>query len=119
MQPKPMTQTNSQMIALKPDGTPGGKHDPAAQDPGENDELAIEDHAAWPMVARLPVVLAVSVPLRGFKVRDLLSLRCGQTVESRWAVTSDVPLEVGELQLCWGEFELVELRLALRLTRLA
>jgi flagellar motor switch protein FliN/FliY len=79
----------------------------------------MEAHAAWPMIARLPVLLAVNVPLRGLKVCDLLDLKCGYTVESAWAATEDVPLKVGQLQLCWGEFEVVEQRMALRLTRLA
>lgn len=79
----------------------------------------IEEHAAWPMLARLPVALAVSIPLRGLKVCNLLDLRCGQTIESAWAATEDVPLKVGVLQLCWGEFEVVEQKMALRLTRLA
>jgi flagellar motor switch protein FliM len=110
-----MTQTNSQMMALKPDG----KGDASRNAAGGAGEPTMEEHVAWPMVSRLPVVLAVTVPLRGFKVRDLLSLRTGQTVSSTWPVTKDVPLEVGELQLCWGEFEIAEQRLALRLTRLA
>lgn len=79
----------------------------------------MEDHPAWPMIARLPVMLAVSIPLRGFKVCNLLDLRCGQTVESAWASPEDVPLKVGSVQLGCGEFEVVEQRLALRLTSLA
>jgi flagellar motor switch protein FliM len=110
-----MTQTNSQMMSLKPDGKIDGSLNAA----GEGGVSAMEEHAAWPMVSRLPVVLAVTVPLRGFNVRDLLNLREGQTIASTWAVSKDVPLEVGELQLCWGEFEIAEQRLALRLTRLA
>jgi flagellar motor switch/type III secretory pathway protein FliN len=80
---------------------------------------SMEDHPAWPMISRLPAMLAVNVPLSGFKVRDLLSLEHGQTVGSDWAITEDVPLKVGELQICWGEFEVVEQQMALRLTRLA
>jgi flagellar motor switch protein FliN/FliY len=57
--------------------------------------------------------------LSGFKVCNLLDLRCGQTITSAWAATEDVPLKVGTLQICWGEFEVVEQRMALRLTRLA
>jgi hypothetical protein len=38
---------------------------------------------------------------------------------SAWAETEDVPLKAGALQLCWGEFEVVEQNKALRLTRLA
>jgi flagellar motor switch protein FliM len=114
-----MTQTNSQMIALKPGGAAGAKGDAGRNAAGEEEKPVLEDHAAWPMISRLPVVLSVTIPLRGLKVRDLLSLREGKTVVSGWAVTKDVPLEVGELELCWGEFEIAEQQLALRLTRLA
>jgi flagellar motor switch protein FliN/FliY len=79
----------------------------------------MEDHPAWPMISRLPATLAVSIPLSGLRVCQLLSLQSGQTIESTWAVTEDVPLRVGALQICWGEFEVVEQRMALRLTRLA
>ncbi len=81
--------------------------------------LSMEAHAAWPMISRLPAMLAVSIPLGRFKVCDLLNLVCGQTIESAWAETEDVPLKTGALQLCWGEFEVVEQNMALRLTRLA
>lgn len=80
---------------------------------------AIESHPAWPMISRLPVILEVKIPLSGFKVSDLLNLRCGQTIESAWAATEEVPLKAGALQLSWGEFEVVGERMALRLTRLA
>ena len=79
----------------------------------------LEEHLAWPMIARLPVLLAVGIPLRGFRVCDLLGLRCGQTIESTWTSSEDVPLKVGLVQLGWGEFEVVEQSMALRLTRLA
>lgn len=79
----------------------------------------MEEHPAWSMIARLPVMLGVAIPLRGLRVCDLLALRSGQTIESAWATTEDVPLKVGTLQICWGEFEVVEQRMALRLTRLA
>jgi flagellar motor switch/type III secretory pathway protein FliN len=79
----------------------------------------MEDHPAWPMISRLPVVLAVNIPLSGFKVSDLLGLKPGQTIESAWAVTEEVPLKAGALQLSWGEFDVVDQRVALRLTRLA
>jgi Type III flagellar switch regulator (C-ring) FliN C-term len=76
-------------------------------------------HPAWPMLGRLPVSIGVRIPLRGFKVRSLLSLRRGQTVASTWATTEDVPLQARALHVCWGEFEVVEQRIAIRLTRLA
>jgi flagellar motor switch protein FliN/FliY len=79
----------------------------------------MEEHPAWPMISRLPVMLAVRIPMSRFRVCDLLALKAGQTIESVWAVTEDVPLKVGVLQVSWGEFEVMEQRMALRLTRLA
>jgi len=38
---------------------------------------------------------------------------------SVWVASEEVPLKVGALQLGWGEFELMNGRMALRLTRLA
>jgi flagellar motor switch protein FliN/FliY len=79
----------------------------------------MEDHVAWPMISALAVKLEANIPLRGFHVRDLLALQSEQTIESAWPVTEDVPLKVGQVQLCWCEFEVVDQRMALRMTRLA
>jgi hypothetical protein len=46
-------------------------------------------------------------------------LKPGLTVSSTWSCTDDVPLKVGAVQLSWSEFEVVEQRMAIRLTRLA
>ena len=83
------------------------------------DERPMEEHVAWPMISRLPVTLAVSIRLNRFTVRDLLGLVEGQTIQSAWQATEDVPLSAGETRLCWGEFEVAEQRMALRLTRSA
>jgi flagellar motor switch/type III secretory pathway protein FliN len=110
--------THAQMAVLGSGAVPAGTavSMPSANLPGAS---PMEEHAAWPMIARLPVTLAVTIPLRGLRVRNLLSLRTGQTIESTWAATEDVPLKVGALQLGWGEFEVVAQQMALRLTRLA
>jgi flagellar motor switch protein FliN/FliY len=70
-------------------------------------------------VARLPVELDVSIPLRDFRVRDLLALESGRLIESEWSGGVDLPLAAGEVQLAWAEFEVVETDLVVRLTRLA
>ena len=79
---------------------------------------AMETHAAWPLVAELPVKLEANIPLRGFRMRDLLALGSGQTIASQWPITEDVPLKIGKVQLCWCEFEMVDDKIALRMTRL-
>lgn len=70
-------------------------------------------------ITRLPVELDVAVPVREFRVRNLLSLMQGQLVESQWGHAEDVPLSSGSVQMAWTEFEVVDTRLAVRITRLA
>jgi hypothetical protein len=70
-------------------------------------------------VARLPVELDVSVPVRNFRVRNLLALEPSHLIESGWGHGDDVPLSAGEVQLAWSEFEVVDTQLAVRMTRLA
>jgi hypothetical protein len=78
----------------------------------------IEEHASWPMLSKLRLVMVASVVFRGFKVRDLLRLKPGEVVESMWPETEDVPLIIGKVQMAWSEFEVEEQRLVVRLTRL-
>jgi flagellar motor switch/type III secretory pathway protein FliN len=70
-------------------------------------------------IARLPVEVDVAVPVRSFRVRNLLLLEPGYVIESQWANGEDMPLSAGLIQLAWGEFEVVENDLAVRITRLA
>jgi flagellar motor switch/type III secretory pathway protein FliN len=72
-----------------------------------------------PLVLRLPVEVEVSVPVREFRVCHLLALAPGQVIESRWSNGIDLPLAAGDVQLAWTEFEVVETRLAVRVTRVA
>lgn len=72
-----------------------------------------------PAIGRLPVELEVAVPVRAFRVRHLLALDKGQVIETQWSHGDDLPLTAGDVQLAWSEFEVIETRLAVRLTRLA
>ena len=75
--------------------------------------------AITPPMARMPVALQVTVPVRDFRVRKLLAMAPGEVIESYWANGDDLPLSSGEVQLAWTEFEVVDSRLAVRITRLA
>jgi hypothetical protein len=75
--------------------------------------------ALTPKVARLPVELDVSVPVRNFRVRNLLALEPSHLIESGWGHGEDVPLAAGVVQLAWTEFEVIDTLLAVRVTRLA
>jgi len=69
-------------------------------------------------MARLPVELEVAIPVREFRVRNLLTLEPGQLIETQWEQGDDLPLTGGGVQLAWSEFEVVEQQLAVRVTRL-
>jgi hypothetical protein len=87
---------------------------PSAHAPQEGEGIALT-----PALGRLPVELDVSVPVRGFRVRNLLALEPSQLIESGWGHGEDVPLAAGAVQLAWSEFEVVDTELAVRVTRLA
>jgi flagellar motor switch/type III secretory pathway protein FliN len=70
-------------------------------------------------VGRLPVELDVAIPVREFRVRNLLALEPGQLIETQWGHGEDMPLAAGEVQLAWSEFEVIDSQLAVRVTRLA
>lgn len=70
-------------------------------------------------IPQLPVELDVIIPVRDFRVRNLLALSPGQVIETKWSHGDDLPLSAGHVQLAWSEFEVVETRLAVRVTRLA
>jgi flagellar motor switch/type III secretory pathway protein FliN len=66
----------------------------------------------------MPVELDVAIPIPDFRVRNLLALAPGQLIESRWGNGEDVPLACAAVQVAWTEFEVIESRLAVRITRL-
>jgi flagellar motor switch protein FliM len=78
----------------------------------------IEEHPQWEILSQLRVSLRAAVTLNRFKVRDLLALKEGQIFESLSPDTDDVVLLAGKVQLGWSEFEVLDQRMAVRLTRL-
>ena len=102
--------------AASPPSAEGGQQAlvPAAQFTAEESEFNFS-----PAVSRLPVELDVAIPVREFRVRHLLALEPGWLVESQWSHGNDLPLAAGKVQLAWTEFEVVETRLAVRITRIA
>ncbi len=77
----------------------------------------IENHMAWPILARMPETLTALISVRRLTVSDLLSLQVGQMLSTDTALADDIPVKVGHVQLAWSEFEVVERTLAVRLTR--
>ncbi len=68
---------------------------------------------------RLPMRLDGMVKVHSFRVQDLLSMEKGTIVETVHEHTQDVPVLCGGALLAWAEFEVLDMRLAVRLTRLA
>ena len=81
---------------------------------GELDEDSIPAH-----VLPLPVTVAVAVPVRNFRVRNLLGMRVGTVLETQWGHGEDLPLASGDVALAWAEFEVSDTQLGVRVTRLA
>src|SRR5579863_3465570 len=83
---------------------------PAASQPvpSQKDQL---DGLPW-----LPCILTLEVPVVRFTIADLLALKEGSIVETACHHTSDVPLRANQLLIGWTEFEVVEDRLAVRIT---
>jgi hypothetical protein len=69
------------------------------------------------VVCRMPVEVEVGVPVRDFRVRNLLALNSGAIVRSQWNHGEDLPLAAGHVQLAWIEFEVLDSLLAARITR--
>jgi flagellar motor switch protein FliN/FliY len=84
-----------------------------------NEEVAQpESRISSNEISRLPVSLDVAVPVPGFRVRDLVLLEPGHVIETNWTSGEDFPLVSGRVQLVWTEFEVVDQRIAVRVTRM-
>lgn len=83
---------------------------PVDRHPGED--------AAWAHVKGLLCRLSVEVPIQHFTVRQLLDLAPGVILDTRYEEGSHVPVIVNGQLIAWGEFDVVEEVLAIRLTEL-
>ena len=83
-------------------------------------EAQAHDRATSPIEAYpwLRCKTTVEVPVPRFTVGDLLNLRNGSVVLTVTSVANDVPVRVNKILLGWGRFEVVDDRLAVRITEL-
>jgi flagellar motor switch/type III secretory pathway protein FliN len=118
----------AQPIPPAPTGPPRGAAPPAEPAAGNSPPGLVpasrrdEDEPSsvfTPRVLKLPVQLDIAVPVRGFRVRHLLALAPEHIVESQWSSGTDLPLSAGDVDLAWTEFEVVDSKLAVRITRVA
>jgi len=71
------------------------------------------------ILAHLPLQLDVTIPVPSFRLGDLLALEKGVVLGSEWSHSDDVPVWCGGSQLAWTEFEVVDDKLAVRVTRIS
>jgi len=112
---------NNSMPNVTPNAGTENEHAlvPTSSAPQATDPVREKRFQAGSPFACLPVELSVVVPVRNFRVKNLLSLDTGQVVESYWNHGEDLPLSSGDVQLAWSEFEVVDTHLAVRVTRLS
>ena len=79
----------------------------------------IEEHPAWAVLAEVPERTVAYIPLLHFTVHHLLTLEKGKVFTSKVLTSDLVPMKIGSVRLVWGEFEMMNHNLALRVTKLA
>jgi flagellar motor switch protein FliN len=93
---------------------------PAAASPVPSGDATADPVAGmWRRVEALPCLLTIEIAVPGFTVADLVHLERGRIIATGWTVGQDVPLRVNGELIAWSEFEVVQNRLAIRLTELA
>jgi flagellar motor switch/type III secretory pathway protein FliN len=76
------------------------------------------EEAAWAHVRGLPCRLSVEVLVPRFTVRKLLDLAPGVILDTYHEEGSHVPVLVNGEMIAWGDFDVVDEILAIRLTEL-
>jgi flagellar motor switch protein FliN/FliY len=103
----------------------GGEAAPSAGTAGAlmrqegSDAAAAEEPPRDHRLDRLRLQLDVMVKVRSFRVGELLSLARGGVIETVQEHAQDVPVHCGGVVLGWAEFEVLEQKLAVRITRIA
>jgi flagellar motor switch protein FliN/FliY len=111
------------MTAVQSEGKSGELAISAASYAQSRQNLAwvhrIEEHPSWPVLAQIPDTVVAYIPLSHFTVHHLLTLEKGKVFTSKVLTSDLVPMKLGSVRLVWGEFEMVNHNLALRVTKLA
>lgn len=73
----------------------------------------------WQQLQWLPCHLEVQLTVPGLTVGDIIRLTPRVVVETEWQQNADVPIRANGQLIAWAEFEGVDEKLAVRVTRLA
>jgi flagellar motor switch/type III secretory pathway protein FliN len=72
----------------------------------------------FPALMLVPVPMRVSISMPGISLRGLTQLSAGDVFVSEWPAAGEMPLLASNVAFSWGEFEVVDGAIAIRLTRL-
>ena len=72
----------------------------------------------WPEVLELPCELTVALEVPRFTIRDLLSLSVNSLVNTQRREGAHVPVMVNGVMVGWAEFDVIDGRLAVRMTEM-
>ncbi len=72
----------------------------------------------WPEALELPCQLYVALEVPHFTIRDLLCLRVNSVVDTRRREGAHVPVLVNSVMVGWSEFDVIDGRLAVRMTEM-
>ena len=81
-------------------------------------ETAPPPRELWPEALELPCQLTVSLEVPHFTIRDLLGLSTNAVVDTRRREGAHVPVKVNGVMVGWAEFDVIEGRLAVRMTEM-
>lgn len=84
----------------------------------EPDRAMLDLFSGESQISGLPMQLDVTVPIPEFRVQNLLTLKKGTVIKTRWPHTDSIPIWCGGAQLVWADFEVRGAKLAVRVTRL-
>ena len=86
--------------------------------PREASQGALLHMASLSRLRRVPLRVAVTIPVHGWRLCDLRRLSAGSLISTAIPAAEDVPVHVGGAHLGWAELDSLEGRMAIRLTRL-
>ena len=72
----------------------------------------------WPEGLELPCHLYVALEVPHFTIRDLLSLSVNSVVNTLRREGAHVPVLVNTVMVAWAEFDVIDGRLAVRMTEM-
>lgn len=72
----------------------------------------------WPEALELPCQLYVALEIPHFTVRDLISLSTNSLVDTERREGAHVPVLVNSVMVGWAEFDVIDGRLAVRMTEM-